>query len=134
MIIQDKIIKKLEKKWDLIDKSKYPLSGEFEIVVDDFAPSMKVVGYSKDGIQLFYFRHGTMFFYPANWSHGISAYMVFNSVLDTIEKYLKKSRFSGKVGFELSNFNSLNNVVLYFINRRGFEVEIDNKYIVVNFK
>lgn len=120
--------------WD-IDRSKYPLeklhnNDVVTIVVEDFAPSMKVIFYKKNDINLFYFRHGTICWQPINWDGDISVYKVFKSVFATIEKYIKDNNIKGDCGFELSRLKKLDNVIEYLLNKRGIETEIKDNFLL----
>ena len=110
---------KLEDRW-IVDTNRYLQSDIIvELVVDNFAPSMKVVCYEKAGVKLFYMRHGTLFFYPVNWDIGITT--VFNCIFNTIEEWLLEIKYEGKFGFELCEIDSMNNVIEYLINKRGLK-------------
>jgi len=127
--------KNLEKKWEIINIKRYPQTGvgkNFEIDVPEFAPSMKIICYEKDGVKLFCSRHGTLFFYPITWEIG--SYKVFKFMLNSIEKWAEEKNYQGKLGFELCELNSLNNVIEYFIKRRGYEVIKEEGKLIVQYK
>lgn len=118
-----------------IDRNKYPReklhnNDVITIVVEDFAPSMEVIFYKKNDINLFYFRHGTICWQPINWDGDISVYKVFNSVFATIEMYIKDNDVKGRCGFELSGLKKLDNVIEYLLNKRGVETEIKDNFLL----
>lgn len=125
----------LEKKWDIINTKRYPQTGDgevFEIDVPEFAPSMKVICYEKDGVKLFCSRHGSLFFYPVTWEIG--CYKVFNFILDSIDRWIIENQYKGRLGFEICELNSLNNVIEYFIKKRGYDVVREDGKIIVEIK
>lgn len=117
-------------KWDIIDRLKYyPPIDAREFDVEEFMPTMKVVEYQKNNIVLYYFRHGTIFFMPANWDMewgGI--YKVFECVLKTIKINAPKNK---TLGFELSELTQLNKIVQYMIERNGYKTCIENGFLIV---
>lgn len=122
--------------WD-IDRSKYPLeklnnNDIVTISVEDFEPSMEVICYKKNDINLFYFRHGTICWQSINWEGEISIYKVFSSVFKTIEMYIKDNNIKGNCGFELSGLKKLDNVIEYMLNRRGIATEVKSDYLLIN--
>lgn len=124
--------KKIEKKWNIIDRVKYPYSG-FEFVVDKFAPSMKIMKYIRDDIVCFYFRHGTLFLMPAFWWGNIGTKFVYFSVIDEIKKHLLNDKFVGKVGFQCCELEQLNRVSELMINKYGYKTNRKDGFIYVDF-
>lgn len=119
-----------------IDRDKYPLekinnNDIITILVDDFAPSMEVIFYKKNNINLFYFRHGTICWQSINWNGEISIYKVFKSVFKTIDTYVKNNKIKGELGFELSGLNKLDKAVEYLLNKNGYKTEIKNGVLFV---
>jgi hypothetical protein len=88
--------------------------------------------YEKEGVTLFCSRHGTLFFYPMTWEIG--CYKVFEFMLNSIEKWLIEKNFQGNIGFELCELKSLNNVIEYFIKKRGYEVIKEEGKLIVQYK
>ena len=125
---------KKNNKWNVINTNKYPTDNVKEIIVEDFAPSMKIIEYEKNDLKLYYFKHGTLFFLPANWDKDFGVFKVFNCVFRTIEEHIKKENVNKKIAFELTEFEQLNKIVEYMINRFGYNTIKENNFIVVNKK
>ena len=128
--------KKINKDW-IIDKSKYPLEkigcdGIMTILVDDFAPSMKVVHYKKYDFNLFYFRHGTICWQSINWEGDVNIYKVFRAIFKTIENHIKENKIKGHCGFELSGMKKLDVVIKYLLNKNGYNTNIKNDILLVD--
>jgi hypothetical protein len=49
-----------------------------------------------------------------------------------IKEWIESNNYTGKVAFELCEFEQLNNVIEYIIQRNGFKTHRDNGYLFVN--
>ena len=121
------------KKWDIINKNKYPNVGMIdEYIFDDTLPNQKIIGYMKNDVLCFYWGVGKMKFAPMDCKNVI--FFLYSSAFNKIKEIIKKTNYISKVGFQISEFEQLNNVVEYMINRFGYEVKKDNGFFIVNFK
>lgn len=119
-----------------VNRELYPTkgfsnNGVVEIVVKEFAPSMNVVYYEKNDINLFYFRHGTICWQSINWSGDISIYKVLKSVFETVKTYIVDNNIQGRCGFELSGLKKLDSVIEYLLNKSGFDTKIEDGVLFV---
>jgi hypothetical protein len=119
------------RKWDVIDKSRYPNKG----IIEEYffcktSESLKFIGYYKDEILCFYWGIGKAKF--NRMSYGNIIFMLHSMALKTIENWIENNNYIGKVAFELCEFEQLNNVIEYMIQRKGFKTHRDNGYLFVN--
>jgi hypothetical protein len=124
-------LRKWERKWNVIDKSRYPNRG----IVEDFlccksSESLKFIGYYKDDILCFFWGRGKAKF--NRMSYGNIIFTLHTMAIKKIKEWIESNNYTGKVAFELCEFEQLNNVIEYIIQRNGFKTHRDNGYLFVN--
>lgn len=124
-------LRRWERKWRVIDKTRYPNTG----VVDEYfacptSESLRFIGYYKEDILCFYWGRGKAKF--NRMGYGNIIFMLHSMALSKIENWIENNNYTGKIAFELCEFEQLNNVIEYMIQRKGFKTYRNGGYLFVS--
>jgi hypothetical protein len=117
-----------ERKFSIINKDKCPSFSEITIINDEISEFTKTIGYFKNNVLCFYYKHGSLKF--DSCCASLETLNIFlNVILENIKKYLKEIGYVGLVGFEKTELKQLNNVFKYMIEKRGYNLDEDENFI-----
>ena len=122
------------KKWDMINRDKYPREG----IVDEFIfgeclPYIKVLGYMKNDILFFYWGVGkSKFRGGSNSDYKNLNFSFYKEAFKIMKNWIEKNNYTGSVGFELCELEQLNIIVEYMLRRNGYTSERKEKYLFIS--
>ena len=119
------------KKWNVINKNKYPDNGIMnEYIFENTLPYQKIIGYIKNDMLCFYWGVGKIKFTPMDCKEII--FYLYSSAFNKIKEWIEKNNYNEKIGFELTEFEQLNKVVEYMIKRNGYSSIREDGFLIVN--